>query len=94
MTATLLDSTVVIPDGVLYQSIGEEIVLLDLNEGIYYGLDPIGSRIWMFLAEKMTPRQILMRLTEEYDADEVTLEADLLDLVTQLEARKLLERAT
>ena len=94
MTATLLDSTVVIPDGVLYQPIGEEIVLLDLNEGIYYGLDPIGSRIWMFMVDKMTPRQILTRLAEEYEADEVTLEADLLDLVRQLEARKLLELAT
>ena len=35
--------------------LGDETVILDLASGTYYGLDPVGARIWQLMAEGQTP---------------------------------------
>ena len=39
----------VIPEDVVHRMVGDEAVLLQLDSGVYYGLDPVGSRIWELL---------------------------------------------
>ena len=46
-----LESRVRIPESVLFQELDGEAVLLHLESGVYFGLDPIGTRMWHLLEE-------------------------------------------
>jgi len=77
-------------DGVIAKMVGSEMVLLDYDRGIYYGLNPIGARVWQLLAEGQEIEAIIDLLTEEYDATRETLENDLTALLRDLAAKELL----
>ena len=49
---------VALKDGAVSAEIDGEVVALDVNTGICYGLDPIGSNIWRLLE---TPRTVPLR---------------------------------
>ena len=75
---------------VLFRDLGGEAVLLDLASGSYFGLDGVGTRIWALIAGGKTLAAIVAALAAEYDAPAERLQADLLILVEELIASKLL----
>jgi hypothetical protein len=58
-------------------AVGDETVLLQLTKGTYYGLDPVGTRVWALLKEGRNPAQICETLTQEFDAPPETIEQDV-----------------
>jgi len=78
------DSVLRRSDNVLFQEVGGEAVLLDLGSEQYFGLDPVGTRIWDLIDGTNTIGAVHRRLCEEYDAPSTTVESDLLSLVRQL----------
>ena len=71
-------------DDALFQEVGGEAVLLDMASERYFGLDPVGTRIWTLLADDDHLQAICDTLCAEYDAEPVRIREDLLALVTQL----------
>ena len=71
-------------DDALFQEVGGEAVLLDLASERYFGLDPVGTRIWTLLADDDHLQAICDTLCAEYDAPQDRLQTDLLALVAQL----------
>ena len=49
-----------IPSTVMTRTIGDETVILDLAGGTYFGLDPVGARIWQLIEEGNTSRKFAM----------------------------------
>lgn len=88
MTANIpfvtLDSRLSHSDDVLFQEVGGEAVLLDLASEQYFGLDPVGTRIWALLGEVSDLQAVRDRLCEEYDAEPAKIESDLIDLANKL----------
>jgi len=88
MTATVppvtLDQRASWSDNVLMQEVGGEAVLLDMASEKYFGLDPVGTRIWALLAGTPTLREIHATLCEEFDAEPDRIGHDLLALARQL----------
>jgi uncharacterized protein YcgL (UPF0745 family) len=80
-----------VPD-VLYQAIGEEAVLLNLNNDHYYGLDDVGTRMWQLLQEHGEPEAVVQQMVIEYEAREEVVRCDLAALITQLEGAGLIRR--
>ena len=76
-------------EGVVFQQLHDEAVLLNLDSGLYFGLDPIGTRIWNLLAERQSLPQIVSAIMAEYDVDDEQCQADLLKLLGDLEAQGL-----
>jgi len=89
--AISLDAQVTIPEGILFKDLSGETVLLNLNTGVYFGLDPIGTRIWQLLQNGQSLHQVLTYLLEEFDVNQARCEADLMQLVTSLCEHGLLE---
>jgi hypothetical protein len=58
-------------------AVGDETVLLHLTKGIYYGLDPVGTRVWALLKADRNPEEICERLKEEFDAPPEAIEEDV-----------------
>jgi len=78
-------------EGVIAKMVGSEMVLLDYDRGIYYGLNPVGARVWQLLSDGSTVEQVVDRLTDEYDVARAALEADVAALLRELEAKELVD---
>lgn len=80
----ILDSTLTPSDQAIESSVGDETVLLNLENGTYYGLDPVGTRIWALLKEGNTPAAIGPLLVAEYEVEPEVIENDLRRFLTDL----------
>src|SRR5690349_7728823 len=70
-----------------------ESVLLNLKSENYFGLDPIGTRMWTLLTTSNSIRAAYESLLNEYDVSPDTLRKDMLDLIEKLIANGLAEVA-
>ncbi len=68
-----------------------EAAILDLQNGVYYGLDPVGARIWELIQTPREVREIVSQLLDEYDVEPGQCENDVLALLDQLSQRGLIE---
>jgi hypothetical protein len=89
MTAISLERSVRIGEDTVFRELAGEAILLQLDEGMYFGLDPVGTRLWQLMAERGHLREVFEHARQEFDVDAATLERDLLALVTQLADKKL-----
>ena len=90
MSLPTLNSRVQVNEDVLFQELQGEAVLLNLKSGIYFGLDPIGTRIWQLFAQHGALSEIAQVITDEYDVERERCEADLVVLVTELDRQGLI----
>jgi hypothetical protein len=74
---------------ILTQRAEAELVLLCLDDGQYYALDEVGSRIWDLCDGTRSIAEIGVLLSQEFDAPAATIEADLLELLGELVDDKL-----
>ena len=75
---------------VLSRELGGETVLLNLESGVYYGLDTVGTRAWNLLTQDRTLADVCAIMVEEYDVPAETLQSDLTTLVHELCEKQLL----
>lgn len=68
-----------------------EIVLMDLTEGAYFGLNATSSDIWRHLAEPIRVETLCQALADDYQGDPAAIENDVLTLLRTLETRALLD---
>ena len=81
------------PD-VLVQTLPDgEAVLLHMGSEVYFGLDPIGARMWETLADTGDIETTASRLLSEFEVEESRLLSDLRQLVAELTEAGLLEVA-
>lgn len=69
---------------VVSQQVGDEVVLLNLKTGVYWGLNPTGATIWGEIVEHGDVRRILERLREQYEATDDQLVTAISELLTHL----------
>jgi len=91
MTTITLDHVLIASPDVVFRDLDGEAVLLHLETGLYFGLDPVGTRIWSLLGEGAPLRRLHAQLLEEYDVAPARLEADLLQLAARLVASGLVD---
>ena len=84
-------SVVVAAQDQVSSDLGEEVVILQLRNGVYYGLDEVGARIWDLIQEPRTVNEIRDLLLDEYDVEPERCERDLLALLEELVAEGLVE---
>ena len=77
--------------GVLAQTLGEEVVLLDANRGVYFSLNPTGARAWQLLSESEPLEKIRQTLLQEFEVSAEVLDADLKRLFDELAENQLIE---
>ena len=68
-----------------------EAAILNIKNGIYYGLDPVGARIWSLMQEPRAVAEIQNTITGEYDVEPERCARDLQSLLEKLLAEGLIE---
>ena len=79
-----------IPSQVISRLVDDETVVLDLESGMYFGLDGVGKRIWESLAEGRRLGEIVTIIVGEYEVDESQAQQDVLSFAHELVERGLL----
>ncbi|WP_176722409.1 PqqD family protein [Candidatus Thiosymbion oneisti] len=87
---TPLPKEITISSKLLFQELGDETVLLDLENELYYSLDEVGMRLWQLFAENGNPEAAMKQLLTEYDVDEARLRKDMHVLIDELREAKLI----
>lgn len=81
-----------IPDNVLFQEVDGEAVLLSLDEGCYYGLDELGTRIWKLIDQDLDSEQVVAAIVEEYEVEPEQARRDLDAFLSDLEQSGLIQQ--
>lgn len=77
-------------EGIPFQRIGDETLVVDPKGRKVHLLKGSGSRIWDLLGEPTTPAAIRQALAEEFDVTPERAERDLASFLSDLRARGLL----
>jgi hypothetical protein len=86
-----MDSTISMSRDQVSSDLDEEVAILGLERGIYYGLNAVGAKVWRLIREPKTVREICDTLLDEYDVDSERCERAVLVLLEDLEREGLIE---
>jgi Coenzyme PQQ synthesis protein D (PqqD) len=87
--ALTLSSRVAVAGDLLASDLAGDLVLLNLADGVYYGLDTVGADIWRLLDRPRTVRAVVDEIVAQYHVDRVRCEDDVLTFLGDLNARGL-----
>lgn len=79
------------PD-VVFENFGDEVILLNLQSGRYYSLNPVGMFFWELLTQGVAQPEISARIEEQY-AGATGIGADLDGLLAEFRAEELIRPA-
>ena len=82
-------SCIVLSDEQVSTSLGDETVILGMGDGVYYGLDAVGARVWTLLATPQRVSALVSAVTREFDVGADECERDVLALLDELAERRL-----
>jgi hypothetical protein len=71
--------------------LGEESAILNLKNSVYYGMNPVGTRVWNLLKQPRSIGELRDTLLDEYEVDAELCERDLLDLLERMRSEGLIE---
>lgn len=86
-----LNSTISQIEDIVASDIDNEKVMMSIERGEYFGLEPIGSRIWELLAEPVKVSAIIDALLPQFDVDRQTCEQDVLAFLEELHNAGILQ---
>ncbi|MEP6714447.1 MAG: PqqD family protein [Terriglobia bacterium] len=70
--------------------IQDEVILMNYEKGLLYGLDDIGSAIYGMIAEPTRVSELCDKLSVEYGAEPSVVQRDLLNLLDALSTHGLI----
>lgn len=69
---------------VIQSKIGDEVVMLDMDSGFYFGLNAVASIIWGKLEKPISFEEVINELLDEFKIDRDTCENDTRSFLNQL----------
>ena len=84
MTKISIDTSVVVADDVVSCDLDGEAAILNLKDGVYYGLDPIGAKIWNLIQNPRILNEVVEKIWEEHDVEKERCKDDIFELIEEL----------
>lgn len=75
---------------VIQSRIGNEIVMLDVESGFYFGLNSVASVIWDMMKVEVDLETMVGELMREFDVDKSTCELDTIELLSHMLEKKII----
>ena len=85
------DSVVVAAVNQVSCDVDDEAALLNLDTGVYYGLDPMGAYIWRLLGAPISVRKLQEQIVREFNADVGVVEKDVTDFLNEMQSAGLID---
>jgi hypothetical protein len=71
-------------EDIVASDIDDEKVMMSIEKGRYYSLDPVGSRVWELIEKPVKVSELIDALLLKYDVDRATCEQDVLAFLEDL----------
>lgn len=71
--------------------LGDESAILNRKNSVYYGVNPVGARVWSLLQQPRSVTELRDTLLDEYEVGADRCERDLLDLLEKMRGEGLIE---
>jgi Coenzyme PQQ synthesis protein D (PqqD) len=71
--------------------LGEEAAILNLKNSVYYGVDPVGARVWTLLQSPRSVSELRDTILDEYEVAADECERELLELLEKMRVEGLVE---
>jgi trimethylamine:corrinoid methyltransferase-like protein len=75
---------------IVFSQMDDEIVMMDLEKGEYYGISPVGSRIWELVETPRTMPDICTTLCKEYDVSHEKCTKEVLDFIIEMTEKNII----
>jgi hypothetical protein len=86
------DSIVVATSEQVSCALGEESVILNLKNSVYYGMNPVGASVWKLLQEQQrSVAELRDAVMDEYEVEPERCEREILDLLEKLRSEGLVQ---
>lgn len=76
---------------VLSSQIDQEFALFSEDNNAYYGLNETGSIIWDILENPISVKDLILKLNDTYDESEELIEKDVLEYLSHLIDKRLIQ---
>lgn len=87
-----MSKIIVVCENAFFSKSEENAVILNYDNGMYYGLDSIGSEYWELLQEYKEFELVIEKMHSKYqDVPRVVLESDLNELIRELIGKGLVK---
>ena len=77
---------------IVQSKIGEEVVMLDMESGFYFGLNSAASVIWGLLADEIGFEQLIDQLMAQFEVERSLCEADTQELLEQMLEKNIIRK--
>ena len=64
--------------------LSDELVMMDIDRGVYFSLNHVATRIWELLEVPMTIDDICRRLEDEFEADRSQCRSDVEQFIARM----------
>ena len=72
----------------------DQLVMMDIDKGKYFSMNPVATRIWELLEEPRTMDGLCDILTEEYDVDPDRCKQEVGELIDKMKELGLVNRVS
>ncbi|MFS0822765.1 lasso peptide biosynthesis PqqD family chaperone [Bacillus sp. 1P02SD] len=86
-----LNNTVSQSEGNIVSNMGEEKVMLSVQNGKYYNLGEIGGEIWDLIESPKSVNEVISSLVNDYDVTQTECEEQVQSFLEHLYNEKLIE---
>jgi hypothetical protein len=73
--------------------IGGEAVMMSIEKGAYFGLNPIATRIWDLIEQPKSVAELIAVISAEYEVSDAQCAADVQEFVADMIARGIAQLA-
>ena len=86
------DSIVVAAPEQVSCALGDESVILNLKNSVYYGVNPVGASIWKLLQQQQrSVAELRDAVLDEYEVESERCERELLELLEKMRSEGLIQ---
>ena len=78
-------------EAIVFTDLDDTIVMMDVDEGQYYELDPVGARIWALIETPRPVAEICDALADEYDVDPDTCRDEMLEFLQTASEHRIVQ---
>jgi len=86
-------SSVVRVQEILSAEVGNEVVLLSIEKGVYFGLNKVGARVWSLLDEFVPVQEVCATIVGEFEVTLEQCQEEVLQLLKDMREQGLIRIA-
>ncbi len=88
-----LETSIKRSENILFSEIDQDKVMIDIERGAYFGMNPVAGEIWDMLETTQTTQQIVEKLLAAYEVDAETCRTETIQVLQRMLRLKLVEVA-